>query len=140
MAHLSYFELSLTEYIINHHPEKITDKDFIKTRAAEADSTFQDASHMGLTVEDARHEANKVLYKGLVFSLYDEISNIVNEYFPEVEKDDHHLFTMQMIDLNKETGEKYQLDDDFGGCYEYLQLRNELIGNIQIYMEKNGLQ
>lgn len=141
MAHLSYFELALTEYITNHHPEKITDKDFIKARAEYAENTFQQVSHEGETVEEAWVKANRVLYQGLVFSPYDEISDIIDEYFPEVEKNERHLFIMQMMELNENVSKKYPLEDDsFGGSYEYQQLHNELIGNILIYIEKNGLQ
>ena len=81
MEHLSYFKLVLTDFMVQHHPDKIEDTEFINARSGLAEDEFERCSHMGMNVNEAKREALIVLYKDLKFSAYDLVKEIVEEEF-----------------------------------------------------------
>ncbi len=81
---LSYFSLQLFEYLIQNHPHRADDYDFIKYRGDKAAEAFEVALRNGALQEDAIQEANEELYKGLYFSLYALIKDVLWSDFLEV--------------------------------------------------------
>lgn len=141
MKHLSYFELILTDYMVEHHPDKIENKEFIKNRSLAAEQEFEGCSYEGMTVEEARRQAEECLYRHLHFSLYDMTSEIVEEEFPFINEDERSIFIMQMLEYCKPLILQYNTDDDtFQGSNEYMKLYYTITGEIQNYLENNGLQ
>lgn len=140
MENLSYFRLALTDFMVQHHPDKIEDKDFITARSGVAEDEFERCSHMGMTVSEAKHEAIKVLYAGLLFSPFDLIKEIVEEEF-DVDEDERHLFIMQMLEYTRNEFKKFpDINDNFQGSERYMELYFLITGSIKLYLEKYGLQ
>ena len=65
---LSYFSLQRLEYLIQNHPHRAYDYDFIKLRGDEAARVFESALQGGSLQDLALEDAHKELYKGLYFS------------------------------------------------------------------------
>lgn len=131
----------MTDFIAQHHPDKIEDKTFIEERSGLAEEEFERCSHMGMTVNEAKHEAQKVLYKGLLFSPFDMVKEIVEEEF-DIDEEERHLFIMQMLEYTRKDFNKYleHINDDNEDGEEYMKLYYTITGSIKLYLEKNGLQ
>ena len=78
---LSYFSLQLLEYLIHNHPHRANDYDFIKLRGDQAAEVFERALAHGSLQDLALEDANEELYKGLYFSFYAMIKDVLWEEF-----------------------------------------------------------
>lgn len=131
----------MTDFIAQHHPDKIEDKVFIEERSGLAEEEFERCSHMGMTVSEAKHEATKVLYTGLWFSPFDMVKEIVEEEF-DIDEEERHLFIMQMLEYTRNDFKKFleHINDNNEDGEAYMKLYYTIIGSIKLYLEKNGLQ
>lgn len=136
---ISAYELRLTDFIIENHPDKIDEVDFIRHKAKEAAMEFEESSKEGRSVQESLEAANRILIEGLKFSPYRTIKQIVEDDFfiEEREKDE---FIMQMLEHTKDLFLQYDTNDYFEGSPDHSKLIFEIIGKIQIYLERNGLQ
>ena len=78
------YTIKLTDYIIHNHPDRIMDKEFIHERGLAATATFAQCSRSGMDFEEASRNADTVLYRGLLFSPYRMIDDIVDTLYPEI--------------------------------------------------------
>lgn len=137
---LLFWELSLTDYISEYHPERIQDTEFISVRAEEAGKEFERNSKEGKTVRQAKEAAEKVLYEGLKFSKFKLLEEIVENEMPEIRQEEKYTFIMQMMRVIEPIIQKYEPKDDFIGSEKEKEMYNMCVGRIYNYLEKNGLQ
>ncbi len=78
---LSYFSLQLLEHLIQNHPHRAHDYDFIKLRGDEAARVFESALEGGSLQDLALEDAHRELYKGLYFSFYAMIKDVLWDEF-----------------------------------------------------------
>ena len=81
---LSFFSLQLLEYLIQNHPHRAHDYDFIKSRGDEAAEVFEKTLRSGSHQEIALEDAHEELYKGLHFSLHALIKDVLWDDFSEL--------------------------------------------------------
>ena len=74
---LSYFSIQLLEYLIENHPHRVNDYDFIVHRGDEAAKAFEDALRGGALQDIALEDAHEELYKGLYFSMHSLIKDVM---------------------------------------------------------------
>lgn len=131
----------MTDFIAQHHPDKIEDKAFIEERSGLAEEEFERCSHMGMTVSESKHEATKILYRGLWFSPFDMVKEIVELYF-DIDEEERHQFIMQMLEYTRDDFKKIleHINDNNEDGEDYTKLYYTIIGSIKLYLEKNGLQ
>lgn len=126
--------------MVQHHPDKIEDTEFINSRSELAEEEFERCSHMGMNVNEAKHEAFIVLYKDLRFSAYDLVKEIVEEEF-DISDYEKHQFIIQMMEYTKDEFKKFpDIDDNFQDSVNYMKLYYLITGSIKLYLEKYGLQ
>ena len=65
------------------HPDLADDADFIRTRAQSAAETYSRIIRSGGSRIEAAEEADAVLYRGLHFSLYSTLANVIRSEFAE---------------------------------------------------------
>lgn len=133
---ISYFELSLKKYIMDHHPDLITDDDFIKTRSASAEAVFAEKSKEGKNIVECKEHANEILFAGLHYSLYDSIIDILEENYSHYEINAKVL----LKEIKPTLTQKYDITDRFLGTDEEQNLLGDIIELIDLYIEKNGIQ
>ena len=78
---LSYFRLKLESYMSEHHPERMSDTEFITARADMALTAYCDAVAQGFNHLEAERIASEVLFSGLHFSKYDTLVYILENEF-----------------------------------------------------------
>lgn len=137
---LSYYGLSLLSYLRESHPDLADDADFIRTRAQAASETYSRVVRNGGSRIEAVQEADAVLYRGLHFSLYDTLVNIIwNEFADIIPEEDARKTALILLPQAKEVARSYELADDFAATSQYDQLYTELTGTVQILLS-DGVQ
>lgn len=138
---LSYYKLTLIDYLRSSFLERLKDEDFINERDEDASEAYAQAIRDGRTQEEASTEANAILFEGLYFSKFDTIMDVLTEEFTEeLEEDEFRPFAMQMMPICEKVFSRYELNDDFAYSPEYDKLYTEITGAIQIWIEENGVQ
>ena len=130
-AELSYYGLYLLDYLRTYHPDKVSDTDLIAEREEAATAAFEKERLAGGTVETAHEEAMRVLLRGLHFSPYALLREVVeNEFTDEVAETVTNLFAGYGTS-----------DDTFALSPEHDLLYTELVGTVMLYLEDtHGVQ
>jgi hypothetical protein len=81
---ISYFRLSLTDFLRESHPELLGDNAFIAVRAETAAETYSQAIQNGSSHIEAAEQANAVLFQGLYFSMHNTLTSILRNEFSDV--------------------------------------------------------
>ena len=101
---LSYYGLSLLPYLRESHPDLADDADFIRTRAQAAAETYSRIIRSGGSRIEAAEEADAVLYRGLHFSLYSTLANVIRSEFAEdIPEEDAPKAALILLPQAKET-------------------------------------
>lgn len=137
---LSYYGLYLLKYLKENHPEKAADTDFIESRADHAADVYEQSRLEGYTPEGAQELAMAALTKGLHFSKYNTIIEVLwNEFGDEVEPGNALAFALTLQPELEEVFARYPLTDNFAYTSEYDLLYTELTGAVTTYLEEHGI-
>ena len=161
-AELSYYGLYLLDYLRKYHPDKISDTNLIAEREEATTSTFEKERLAGSTVEYAHEGAMRVLLRGLHFSPYALLREVVeNEFADEITETDREAFCNELYpyltnlfagyDTSDDTfalSPEHDLphltnlfagygtsDDTFALSPEHDLLYTELVGTVMLYLE-----
>jgi len=138
---MSYFRLSLIDFLRESHPERLIDNRFIISRTNAASEAHEQALHDGSSSIEAAEQANAVLFKDLHFSKHDTLLSILwSEFSGEVPEDDAKSLAIKLLPLCEPIFSKYILTDDFAYEPEYELLYSELTGAVALYLESSGIQ
>ena len=139
-AEMSYFRLNLLSYLRDSHPDKANDLSFIAGRGDMAAEAYSEAIKSGLDHIQAAEIANETLFKGLYFSPYNVIVEILwNEFPDEVSPGEAQTKAKDLLPECQAVFAKYSLNDDYAETTEYQSLYTELVGTVLILLE-NELQ
>ena len=139
---LSYFRLKLESYMSEHHPERMSDTEFITARADMALTACCDAVAQGFNHLEAESIASEVLFCGLHFSKYDTLVSVLEDEFerelpaPLPEKLVPILLSNKAVQA---TFDKFGLTDTFAASGQYDRLYTELTGTIVLLTKSNHL-
>ena len=118
---LSYYGLSLLSYL----------KD---------SQAYSEAIRSGCNHIEAEEIAREELYRGLHFSPYNTLVNILwREFEAEIPEDTARQAALRLLPLCRGVLEKYDLTDDFADTPDYELFYTELTGTVQILLE-DGIQ
>ncbi|WP_202613105.1 DUF1896 domain-containing protein [Prevotella ihumii] len=139
---LSYFRLKLESYMSEHHPERMSNTEFITARADIALTAYCDAVTQGFNHLEAERIASEVLFSGLHFSKYDTLVYILeNEFEKELPAPLPERLSLLLL-ANKAvqaTFDKFGLTDTLASDEQYGRLYTELTGTIVLLIESNNL-
>jgi hypothetical protein len=137
---LSYFKLSLQEFLQCSHPHLLNDEMFITSRADVAAEKYEQAVINGSNSVEASEQANAILYQGLHFSKHDTLVNILwNEFAEEVPEKEAKTLAIKLLPECEQVFEQYPLSDGFAYEPEYDLLYTELTGAVALYIESHGI-
>lgn len=140
MQEVNQFTVELTEYMTDHFPERIDEKEFIEARAKLAAQTYTAAYKQSMRQDEALDEARKVLLSGLKYSPYLLVKRAVDETFPMDDPEEQGRFTMQMLDRCRGFFSYYPVHEPgFAGSDLEEWLYTEIIGEISNYLKGNGM-
>ena len=142
-AELSYYGLYLLDYLRKYHPDKISDTNLIAEREEATTSTFEKERLAGSTVEYAHEGAMRVLLRGLHFSPYALLREVVeNEFADEITETDREAFCNELYPYLTNLFAGYDTSDDtFALSPAHDLLYTELVGTVMLYLEgTHGVQ
>ena len=135
---ISYFRLSLVDFLKESHPERLKDNRFIIARTEMATEAYEQAIRNGDTPIEATEQANAALFKGLHFSKHDTLVNILwNEFSNEVPEDEAKTIAIELLPQCEPVFSEYSLTDGFAYEPEYELLYTELTGTIALMIENH---
>lgn len=135
-AEMSYFRLNLLSFLRDSHPDKANDLSFIAGRGDMAAEVYSQTIKNGLDHIQAAEIANETLFKGLHFSPYNVIVEILwNEFFDEISPSEAQTKAKELMHECQAVFAKYNLNDDYAETTEYKSLYTELVGTILILLE-----
>lgn len=135
-AEMSYFRLNLLSYLRAAHPEKANDLSFIAGRGDMAAEAYSQAIKNGLDHIQAAEIANEALFKGLLFSPFNTMVEILwNEFYDEISPDEVEKKAREWLPECQAVFAKYNLNDHYADTPEYSLLYTELVGIIQLLLE-----
>lgn len=139
---LSYYGLYLLNHLRENRFPQASDADFIRERADHAAEVYEQARRDALFADAAQELAMSALLKGLRFSKYCILYDVVDSEFPlEVAVEDQEAFVKHLLPLVDNVYSIYDLtDDDFAQSPDYDQLYTELTGAVALFIESNGVQ
>jgi hypothetical protein len=138
---ISYYRLSLADFLRESHPELLIDNVFIATRSEAAAETYAQAIRNDSNQFEATEQANAILFQDLHFSMHDTLTNILwNEFSGVIPEEDAKSWAIRLLPECEHVFAEYTLSDDFVSEPEYESLYTELTGAIAIYFEEHGIQ
>jgi hypothetical protein len=133
---ISYFRLSLMDFLKESHPERLKDNRFIVTCTDAATAAYEQAIRSGAAPREAAEQANAVLFSGLHFSKHDTLVDILwNEFPDEIPEEEVKSFAIELLPRCEQVFAQYPLSDGFAFEPEYDLLYTELTGTIALYIE-----
>ena len=140
-ADISYFKLSLIQFIRESHPKLSSNNEFISSRSEAATEIYEQAIKNGNDQFNAVEYANEVLFRDLHFSKHDTLVTILwNEFVDTVPQSSAKKLAIKLLPECESVFAKYVLSDDFAYSLKFDLLYTELTGTISIYLEEYGLQ
>ena len=131
---LSYFQLRLLTFLKESHPDKINDREFIRQRSELATLAYSDTIQSGKSHLEAGGLARAELFRGLHFSKYDTLFEVLSEEFAgTVGEEKIPQYTLELLPLCEDVFAKYSLGDGFADTAEYEKLYTGLTGKIVAY-------
>jgi hypothetical protein len=131
---LSYFQLQLLAFLKESHPDKVNDLKFIRQRSELAALAYSEAIQSGESHIEAEELARAELFRGLHFSKYDTLFEILSEEFADtVEEEKIPQYALELLPLCEDIFSVYDLHDGFADTPEYQKLYTELTGKIAAY-------
>ena len=95
---LSYYGLSLLSYLKDSHPELIAESEFIAERADSAAQAYSEAIRSGCNHIEAEEIAREELCRGLHFSPYNTLVNILwREFEAEIPEDTARQAALRLL-------------------------------------------
>jgi hypothetical protein len=138
---ISYFRLSLTDFLRESHPERLKDSRFIIACTDAATEAYEQAIRSGDTPVEAAEQANAVLFRGLYFSRHDTLVNILrNEFSDEIPEEGAKELAIRLLPECEPVFSQYPLSEGFAYEPEYELLYTELTGTVALYLESHELQ
>jgi len=136
---ISYFRLSLMDFLRESHPGRLKDQRFIISSADTATEAYQQAIHNGDNPIEAAEQANAVLFRDLQFSKHDTLVNILwNEFTNEVPEETANDLAIRLLPECEQVFAQYPLSDGFAYEPEYEFLYTELTGTIAFIIESRN--
>lgn len=131
---LSYFKLRLIAFFKESHLDKVNEHLFIKERSELATDTYARSIASAYNHLEALGQANAELYRGLHFSKYDTLFEILSEEFSDtIAEENISKYALELLPLCEDVFSVYDLHDNFADTPEYKQLYTELTGKIVVY-------
>ena len=137
-----YFSETFHKFISDNHPDLIAVMgvdldDYIQSKSGGAVIYYENLVKSGMQQGFALEQSISMMKEGLLFSKYNEIHEIVQEYYPDiidnVSKEEEVALIVCLVNVCKDVFEKYDTSDDFVHD-EYLN--TELIGCIALFLNR----
>lgn len=132
-----WFRERLRRFLEVRHPPRQSHISMIERRSRAAFEVY--TRHLEEGTDAAVRAADKVLFRGLLFSKYDTVHLILTTDFPAVPENQRQEVALKLTRICAPIFRGYALGDDFAERPEFRQLRDELRTGIRRWIDENGV-
>lgn len=134
-----WFRERLRHFLEVRHPPRQFHRSMIERRSRLAFGSYMQSLSRGTTVEQAIRTADKMLFRGLLFSKYDTVHLILSTDFPAIPESRRQEVALKLTRICAPIFLVYMLGDDFAARPEFRQLKEELRIGIRNWIDENGV-
>ena len=134
-----WFRERLRHFLEIRHPPRQFHRAMIERRSRLAFESYAQSVELGATAESAVRIADKVLFRGLLFSKYDTVHLILATDFPAIPESQRQEVALRLTRICAPIFRAYNLNDDFAERPEFRQLKEELRTGIRNWIDENGV-
>lgn len=134
-----WFRERLRHFLEVRHPPRQFHRAMIERRSRLAFESYVQSVEQGATADSAVRVADKVLFRGLLFSKYDTVHLILATDFPAIPESQRQEVALRLTRICAPIFRAYNLNDDFAEQPEFRQLKEELRTGIRNWIDENGV-
>ena len=134
-----WFRERLRHFLEVRHPPRQFHRAMIERRSRLAFESYIESVELGATTDSAVRAADKVLFRGLLFSKYDTVYLILATDFPAIPENQRQAVALKLSRICSPIFAVYNLRDDFTERPEFRQLKEELRIGIRSWIDENGV-
>ena len=134
-----WFRERLRHFLEVRHPPRQFHRAMIDRRSRLAFESYVQSVEQGATADSAVRVADKVLFRGLLFSKYDTVHLILATDFPAIPDSQRQEVALRHTRICAPIFRAYNLNDDFAERPEFRQLKEELRTGIRNWIDENGV-
>ena len=120
-----WFRERLRHFLEVRHPPRQFHRAMIERRSRLAFESYVQSVEQGATADSAVRVADKVLFRGLLFSKYDTVHLILATDFPAIPDSQRQEVALRLTRICAPIFRAYNLNDDFAELPEFRQLKGE---------------
>ena len=134
-----WFRERLRHFLEIRHPPRQFHHVMIERRSRLAFESYAQSVELGVPAASAVRAADKVLFRGLLFSKYDTVHLILTTDFPAIPENQRQEIALRLVRICAPIFRAYDLKDDFSERPEFRQLKEELRTGIRSWIDENGV-
>ena len=134
-----WFRERLRHFLEVRHPPRQFHRAMIERRSRLAFESYTQSIELGVTADSAVRAADKVLFRGLLFSKYDTVHLILATEFPIIPENQRQEIALRLVRICAPIFRTYDLKDDFSERPEFRRLKEELRTGIRNWIDENGV-
>ena len=134
-----WFRERLRHFLEVRHPPRQFHRAMIERRSRLAFESYVQSVEQGTTADSAVRTADKMLFRGLLFSKYDTVHLILATDFPAIPESQRQEVALRLTRICAPIFRAYNLNDDFAEQPEFRQLKEELRTGIRNWIDENGV-
>ena len=134
-----WFRERLRHFLEIRHPPRQFHRAMIERRSRLAFESYVQSVEQGTTADSAVRTADKMLFRGLLFSKYDTVHLILATDFPAIPESQRQEVALRLTRICAPIFRAYNLNDDFAEQPEFRQLKEELRTGIRNWIDENGV-
>lgn len=134
-----WFRERLRYFLEVRHPPRQFHRAMIERRSRLAFESYTQSIELGATADSAVRAADKVLFRGLLFSKYDTVHLILATDFPAIPESQRQEIALRLVRICAPIFRAYNLNDDFAERPEFRQFKEDLRTGICNWIDENGV-
>ena len=129
----------LRHFLEVRHPPRQFHRAMIERRSRLAFESYTQSLSCGASIGQAVRAADKVLFRGLLFSKYDTVHLIFATDFPLIPENQRQEIALRLVRICAPIFRIYNPKDDFAESREFRQLKEDLRICIRNWIDENGV-
>lgn len=135
----TWFSERLRQFLEERHPSQPRYRRMIERRSRLAFEGYSQSLEAGVPVDQAIRVADRILFRGLLFSPYDTVHLILETDYPAIPQSQRQTVALKLTRICSPIFERTPLGDDFVQRPEFRLLKERLRRAIRRWIDENGV-
>ena len=135
----TWFSERLRQFLKERHPSQPRYRRMIERRSRLAFEGYSQSLEAGVPVDQAIRVADRILFRGLLFSPYDTVHLILETDYPAIPQSQRQTVALKLTRICSPIFERTPLGDDFALRPEFRLLKERLRRAIRRWIDENGV-